>query len=340
MMTSREEIGNFIEERLNTLGLLEGMFEVERNTGLEVGKTLWVLPSYEELEPFQVVSNIEFQEKERRYDVYTKVYALQELFYRISPQHVKKVYSLMERIIEESKTLPEEVQIGKEFITFLNRELVHACYDIWRQNYSRLFGIFPKDLPPLPFFPPHFRIFWKVMQNSFPMYFDLSKDVILGIWLRSLLKGLDCASWKWGVRILIERMFRNCKVREFDLEFKFSNAVRPLHPEGLTMLGRSRLGEACIGINALHSCGEIAIAVITPSLPMYLDLYPNGDARNFLSEVTEMWLNANLGGVASNYVRITWKFHFTGVKVPACLSEERRLHEGIFRLGHSFWLTG
>lgn len=338
-MAERQDFSEFIEERLNALGLLEGLYEVEHSTGLTVGKTLCIIPCYEQLEPFQVVSKVEYDSDRECYDVYTKIYSLQELFYSLSPDHVGKLYEHMENTVNEARIAREEQQVGKEFLTFLNQEMLGACYDIWKQNYSRLFAKFPRELPDLPFFPSHFRIFWKILQSSFAGYFDLTKDIIMGIWLRSILKGLDFASWKWGLKFLIERMFRDCRIREFDLAFQYGNvAMRPLHPETRTVLSKSRLGQGCIGENAMHSCGDMEVHLTTPSLPMYLEFYPNGDARNFLAEVTDMWLSANLSNVANHYYRIKWKFHFTGDKPPGCLYEERRVHEGLFRLGHSFWL--
>lgn len=346
----QREVVRFIRHTLDSLGLLEGLYHIEQSPRqLTVGENLLVFPTDDALESLEVSYVVEYDQRRQKYVVYTQVSTLHEALAGLGALDEVQRYAI--RLFER-----DEVKGKKFLMEFLSQELFYACYGLWKQNLMALLPDFPDRMKePVLLFPafltPVFEAEFshpcihdlndkiQAFASSFPEFFPQTRDLIAGMWLHALLKGMDQAFWKWGVRMLIERMFRDCRCREFTLAFRYgSSYYRHSHKDLQLRLAGGKLGQAMLGPVYHHACGDIEVCLGTPSREIYLAMYPGGQARNFASEVVGVWLGASMADCTSGYYRITWDMRYTGRKIPASLPEGIPAEKGLYRLGYSFWL--
>ncbi len=340
----------FIEYTLNKLGLLEGIYHLEEKYNFILGKNFLLNITDESLETHNVAYKIIFDPQNNTYILQTQVFALYEILSSITS--LDKSYRFLEQCFDN-----DEIS-RKFFFEYLSVELLYGFYRIWKANYKLLFSTFYKEHPHFPLlFPTLMESFsghpydpalgkefldkvshW---EKNFPEYFSACKDIIIGIYVKCLEKGLDRASYKWGIINLIERMFRKFQNRELEIQFLHGKKHwLAIHKDVQCILGNTVLGSRMLGNKCHYVAGDIEIHITTPSLEIYLALYPKGHARNFLEEIISLWMEASLANTMYGAYKITWKILYTGKTIQACLSGKKSSGEktGQFRLGHSLWI--
>lgn len=338
---------DFIQLSLERLGIFAGLYEIEdrmlleENGGylhLEVGKNLLLRPAYQTLETFAVVTKHLADDPARPdcYIIEISVLTLYELVGGISPIALENLYGIVTTLLQREFNHDELNSNEKNFIAFLNEQLLYRCYAIWKENYRRLLAQLHSNLERSSLLPPYLLDQWQELQQLCSAEFVCSRDLIMGLWVQGAFKGIQQAVWKWGILLLLQRIVHKFADRRFELDFHYRHGAILIHEQSSMRLGQSRLGKSCLGQEILYNLHTIEISVKTPSLELYLYFYPNGIGRKFLERVVRLW---SCAGITADYPAVTWKFCYTGFSVCDRLATKEALYSGEARLGYSTWLA-
>ena len=223
-----------------------------------------------------------------------QLYDAQKWVIRFSGSSWEKEFNLLSllplEITGESKECEQEGnrqfhQTQIEFLELLNNYAILKIYRLWKK-VSQLTASIPAD-----FFRQNPLLNKYEYRGKDADYLTICKDLIFGIPMLSVGRGLDQAGLEWGVHALLERLIFPLANRVFACRIEYNiPRYTAVEPTSSVTLGQARLGANCLGSMALDTWYALRIEVTTASPEVYVLFYPGGKADQFLREVLATWL--------------------------------------------------